>query len=297
VAKGCALIDTILDRDLPKTGRDLCCGVAAGGGAQATAAELADLRQRLVAAWAGAVSAPLLRHADDQTVVALAAVHAARERMTSGSRRFSDWGTLAAPRFLGRAAFAATLERTKVDGPWNVSAHLVPHRSLHSPAGMLSMALGSRGPNLGVGGGPGGELDVVLTAATLLHAENLPGVWAIMTAWEPEAIPDVRGVVPPASVCRAVALALSARDSSSMTLHVHVGSPKMPARVRRTNREHGNRGFTLESLAAAVTSSPECPSTWVWHDEGATIELCWRGTTEPSTERVVERGKWNEGPR
>ncbi len=60
---------------------------------------------------------------------------------------------MAASRYLGRANLAVALRSFMAEGVWGTSPHLIPHFALHSASGTISLALGSHGPNLGVGGG------------------------------------------------------------------------------------------------------------------------------------------------
>src|SRR5205823_2855913 len=100
--------------------------------------------------------------------------------------RFTDWGVLAAPRYLGRSAMAVALQRFAAEGAWGLSPHLIPHHSLHSVSGTISQALKINGPNIGVGGGPGSGAEAFLAATALLSAGQVPGVWVVLTGWDPE---------------------------------------------------------------------------------------------------------------
>ena len=120
-----------------------------------------------------AVQPSLLRNSDDQTIAAMAAVHATLRRMgQSDPRCLEHWGILVSSRFLGRSGLVVALDRFRSDGVWGVSPHLIPHYALHSPAGTLSLALGVHGPNLGVGGGVSSEFEGILTALTWLKVGN-----------------------------------------------------------------------------------------------------------------------------
>src|SRR5262249_6770324 len=127
-----------------------------------------------------------------------------------------DWGVLAAPRFLGRACLAQALQRFALEGAWGVSPHLIPHRSLHSVSGTVSQALGIHGPNFGVGGGPDSAAEGLLAAAALVAEQRVPGVWLVLTGWDPEPVLDSPGMPSPNghpreadSSCLAAALALT----------------------------------------------------------------------------------------
>jgi hypothetical protein len=189
--------------------------LTAYGTARATAGELGGLRSRLRPPGGEPLSVASLKHADEQAVVALAAVFQALERAGLTVGRFAGWGVLAAPRFLGRAALAAAMQRFAQEGAWGVSPHLIPQRSLHSLSGIVSQALGLRGPNFGVGGGPRGEAQALLVAAGLLAHGELPGLWVVLTGWDPELAvelpecPESASSNGQAPACGAVALALA----------------------------------------------------------------------------------------
>ena len=74
---------------------------------------------------------------------------------------------MAASRYLGRANLAVALRSFMAEGVWGTSPHLIPHFALHSASGTISLALGSHGPNLGVGGGLHAASEGFLAALTL----------------------------------------------------------------------------------------------------------------------------------
>lgn len=126
----------------------------------------------------------LLRHADEQTVVGLAAVLRAVEEGGLDSSGFERWAVVAAPRYLGRTMFFKTaFPQFLAEGAWGVSPHLISNQSLHSASGVISQALRARGPNLGVGGTPGCELEAFLWAATTLDEGTAPAVWVVLSGW------------------------------------------------------------------------------------------------------------------
>lgn len=260
------MIETIPGRTTGPVAPAVCCHVAAHASVEAQAAELPTFRQQLAQMWAGTLSVPLFRQADDQTILGLAALSRALEAADLRADSFTEWGVLGAPRFFGRAAHAASLERSKADGPWGVSPHFVPHRSLHSLPGMVSLALRARGPNLGVGGGPGGETEALLTAATLLQGGHLPGVWVIFTGFDPEPVPTPQGEIPGDSVCRAAALALTPAQPGPSAFRLRV------SRHRPDSARVGGR-LTLEALAAALANPVEYRTTWLWHQEHCVVEI------------------------
>lgn len=150
----------------------------------------------------------LLRYADEQTIAGTAAVFTAMEVMGSPPERFEGWGVVAASRYLGRANLAVALRSFKAEGVWGTSPHLIPHFALHSASGTISLALGSHGPNLGVGGGRHAVSEGFLTALTWLASDVVPGVWLVLSGWSPELVPDPVGKALDSGECMGLALAL-----------------------------------------------------------------------------------------
>jgi hypothetical protein len=151
---------------------------------------MADLRRRLAPPGGEPLPASALKHVDEQTVAGLTAVFQAITEFGLPVKGFRDWGVVSAPSFLGRASMAASLPRFLAGGAWEVSPHMIPHRSLHATSGTVSQALGIHGPNFGTGGGAGAEIEGLLAAVTLLHGMNLPGVWLVSTWLDPELSAD-----------------------------------------------------------------------------------------------------------
>jgi hypothetical protein len=206
--------------------------------------------------------ASLLKQADEQTVVGLAAVSQAIERAGLAGTCFTDWGILAAPRYLGRAATIAALDRFAAEGAWGVSPHLIPHRSLHSQPGTISMALQSHGPNLGVGGGPEGAAEALLAAAALCSRNAPPGLWLVLTGWDHEPVPNL-AVTP---VCLGLALALVAGRPGDrgprLSVHAEVSGRPGP---------HDPTPLSLETLLGAFETPPS-RGCWPLHG-GGWVEL------------------------
>jgi hypothetical protein len=246
--------------------------VAALGVVRATPADLPALRQKPGEVGGQPLPPPFLKHADDQTVAGIAAVLGAIKTCGLGATSFSDWGVVAASRFMGRTALANTLIRFRAEGAWGISPHLIPHRSLHSLSGTISQALKLHGPNFGTGGGPGGAAEALLTAAALLHGSGLPGVWVVLTGWGPEPATDEHGqVVTVDCVCSAVALALVGTGSAAARLTLRV----VPAAAEA--RRNGHSGITLLSLEAMVRTLADPaapPAVVVWQlAGGGRVEL------------------------
>jgi hypothetical protein len=89
-----------------------------------------------------------------------------------------------------------------------VSPHLAAHHSQHAVSGTISQALKIHGPNFGIGGGPGSAGEAVLAAVAMLARQPVPGVWLVLTGWDPGLTPDRSGQPQAGSVCVGLALAL-----------------------------------------------------------------------------------------
>ena len=161
--------------------RPVASDVASLAVRRVSAAEIPALRKAPGAFGGSPIAANLLRHSDEQTVVGLAALLEAASQGGFGPGDFEGWGVLAAPRYLGRSAFESAFPQYVAEGAWGVSPHLIPAHSLHSPSGTFSQAIKAHGPNLGIGGTPGGNREAMLAAATWLEARIVPGVWVIVS--------------------------------------------------------------------------------------------------------------------
>jgi hypothetical protein len=195
---------------------------------------------------------------------------------------------VAAPRFLGRATLTTALQRFAAEGAWGISPHLIPHRSLHAVSGTISQALQIHGPNFGVGGGPGAEVEAMLTGAALLSAGEVPGVWVVLTGWHPEPAPDRKGQVAAHCVCQGLALALVAPRPGVAGRRLRI-VPVM--RGQPAARSGEVESFKLESLASYLDVENCTPATIVWAlASGIRIELEW-AATGPNREAHAERGR------
>jgi hypothetical protein len=179
--------------------------------------------------WAGGqkIPASFLKHAEDQTVLALMTVLQAIELHGYYDYSFADWGVIAAPNLFGRITMAQTIQRYQEEGAWGVSPHLIPHQSLHAMSGTISQALKIYGPNFGVGGGPNDGSETFLVAAAMLTDHQLPGLWVVLTGYESEWIPSPDGRPTPAPICQCVALALIRGDAKAAGLHLSVGQSRL----------------------------------------------------------------------
>jgi hypothetical protein len=234
----------------------------AWGTAQASREQANQFKKELKPPGREPFAPSFLKHSDEQTVVALAAVFDAIRRWDLGAFPFDDWGVLAAPRFLGRETIAAAVERFLQEGAWGVSPHVIPHRSLHSMSGTLSQALKLHGPNFGVGGGPHAASEAALMATAVLADRKAAGLWLVITGWNPELVPSRGGGflthdgVP---ICRAVALALSSRPSNweGVTFRVDPGSRNGASSPRRSAIGIAEvPTFSLEELFGILHTAP-----------------------------------------
>ncbi len=215
----------------PPTTHRLAAEIEAHGLVRLSRAQIAEFRRRpdpLPAGWPPSRPSTL-RNSDEQTVAAVASVRRTLENMgCPDPSRFEGWGVVAASRFLGRSNLVLALDRFKVEGPWGVSPHLIPHFALHAQAGALSLILGGHGPNLGAGGGLFSGGDGVLTALSWLDSRLVPGVWLVLTNWSPEYRPDLDGQPREPTHCEALALALSACRDGKRGLRLRLVEPAEP---------------------------------------------------------------------
>jgi hypothetical protein len=263
----------------PAEGVSIRCAVAACGTVQATADELPGLRQ-IPGSFRGQPIPPsFLKHADEQTVVSMAALFQAIERHGLRDTSFTDWAALAAPRYLGRITTSQALQRFRGEGAWGISPHLIPHRTLHAISGTISQALQMHGPNLGVGGGPDAAIEVMRVAPAFLADPDLPGLWVVMSGWNHEPTPTVHAPenstpmtngFHPISHCQAVALALTSgpRESDGFEIHFHTTATAMNGH----RPKHSLPTFSLENLYGALHSHSTSSSHWTLGDS-ASVEL------------------------
>lgn len=214
------------------------CELAAFGIVEATPDQLPTLRQNPRPGLGRPLPDNVLKYADDQTVVALAAVLQAVQADHLEEADFTSWAVVAAPRFLGRVAFAAAMDKFHGQGARKVSPLIIPFLSLHVVSGTVSLALQSHGPALGVGGGEGSLEEALLASLAVAAEHHPPGVWVVLSEWDPEAVADDQGQPAHPSLCRAVALAfvptptqrgLSLRWSPPATNNLLPSPPACPA--------------------------------------------------------------------
>ncbi|HMP60716.1 MAG TPA: hypothetical protein PKD86_15330 [Gemmatales bacterium] len=155
------------------------------------------------------------KHADDQTVASLGVVIAAARAAGLEEHDFSQWGVIGAPRFIGRAGLDPHIRKFLTEGPWGATPHAIPHRCLHSPSGFISQMLGWHGLNIGAGGGLAGAGDGLLAALAAMTPDQA-GVWLVLTAFDPERLPDTVAASAPPWKLHALALALTPTRSAAL---------------------------------------------------------------------------------
>jgi hypothetical protein len=155
-------------------------GVAAVGIVIADAVEVARLRADPGPTNAG--EGRNLRHSDEQTILALAAVLRATEGSDLGP--FDDWGVITAPRWQARFGTVAAIEKFHAVGVRGVGPQAIPNYCLHAAAGTVSLCLGAHGPVFGAGGGPGHVADGLLAALAAQLGRDTTGTWLILADWD-----------------------------------------------------------------------------------------------------------------
>lgn len=171
------------------------------------ATELAALRKATEPLPPG-VQAPALKHSDDQTVAAFAALCRAMPWPELAGMDYQSWAIVAASRFIGRVAVVGTIDKFNNEGPWGVSMQVTPHHTVHAISSTLSLALGCHGTCIGAGGGPADEASALLAAVSLLRRPGVGGLWLLFTGWVPEMLIDRTGRPTAETHCVAAALAL-----------------------------------------------------------------------------------------
>jgi hypothetical protein len=203
--------------------------------------------------------ASLVKHSEDQTLAAVAALYVALTTRGWLGQSFADWGVIAAPNFFGRTGNAHSIERFGQEGPWGVSPHVIPHHSLHAVSGTISQLLKVHGPNFGISGAAQACQDAFLIAAALLAEGGVPGLWLLLSGHERERVPVESGKTEPgrAVVCEAVAMALVPAAVPGDGLTLRIG-----AELHRV----GLADLTLSALVRAL--DPAGPSCGQWRLPG-----------------------------
>jgi len=257
------------------------CGVATAAVVSASVSDLPALRERPGEPPAAPIPPRFLRHADEQTVVGVAAVLRACASPVLAGETFAEWGVVAAPVFPGRIGGAGTFTKYREDGAAVVSPHIIPQYSLHSLAGAVSICLGVHGPNFGIGGGWQALPEALTVALSLLDQGTLPGLWLVLTQWCPEPIPDSRGSTQSDAACVGTALALRPAPYAGATLRL-----TMPGRARSA-MHHPAPASGARDVPTAGRSEPYLQLTralaadlTAWSAAAWSLELPWGGRVE-----------------
>jgi hypothetical protein len=199
----------------------LALGLTGFGSLRADLAAIPALRKS-VPSWAPSdTPSHFLKHADEQTVLAVAAVDRMVQTLGGDAAALQNWPIIAAPQFIGRLGGTTMLVRYARSGSPSISPHLIPQHSLHSISGALSILLGSHQPNFGIGGAAGSFAEGLLAALTCPVA-NVPGVIFVATAFDPEPQIDQAGQCTNSPTAYALALALQPAAGSSHYGHVRL---------------------------------------------------------------------------
>jgi hypothetical protein len=249
------------------------CGLAGWGMVRIPWAEIAQWRKNPGPA-AGLTPGPHLKLVDEQTVLATAAILKAIQRGGWSPTSFQDWGVLAAPKYLGRARVAQAISRYHKQGGRSVSPLTIPTLSQHSVAGTVCLVLGSRGPNLGVSGGSTQVGEVLLNAMSLFAGHPCPGIWGVMTAWDPEPIPDGTGQIAKPTTGIGVALALVRQASAGEVRLVDCHADD------QVSTGHA----TLDDLADFLARADSAPTWRFGIKGGGYLEIVPRPADPASTE-------------
>ncbi len=233
------------------------CAILAFGMIGATAEEIALLRKDPGPGRPKALEFQILKHADEHTVLALAAMLRALTAFPADFP-FGEWGVVAAPRFPGRTGTNNALERFRADGARGVSPLAIPNVCLHSLSGTVSLVFAMRGPNFGVGGGLANVADGLVTGLSVQLEQQPPGTWVILSEWDRE--PGQVGTQgrPPRACALALALAPTASAPTARRLGFRRAAATPPARPACPRLTE----LTDYLVAAPPGSSWSCTLDW-----------------------------------
>jgi hypothetical protein len=231
------------------------------GTARADLASIPAMRKSLPSWAPEGTPGHFLKHADEQTVLAVAAVDQAIRSCGSDPAHFQNWAIIAAPRFIGRLAGTATLDRFARGGGPAISPHVIPQHSLHSISGALSILLASRQPNFGVGGA-GDSLAEGLLAALTFPAPLCIGAWFVATSWDPEPQINELGNCTNTPVGYAVALALESAATAQACGRLRLNAHSAPLASLSTHQQPESAAGLCRSLAGLVPGGPAASFAW-----------------------------------
>ena len=238
-------------------------GLAAFGQVQALLGQIPALRRKPHEHVKAPVS--LLKYADEQAVVSIAAVFHAIHDFGLHDTDFTNWGVVAAPRFLGRETCVIFLDRFARQGPLGTSPLLAVYQSLHAVSGSVSLALHIHGPNMGVGGGHRALEQTLLAGLAMQSEHQLPGIWMVFSEWDPEAVPDGSCKVSASGICRALCLAFKPVSASWQGLRLRLRPGTVgagPSKEEHDEPSLAGLGEFLAGQSAAGTNRWHCPLSW-----------------------------------
>lgn len=232
-------MNSILSLDQPSASSGFAATALAGVQAYSTTrigqAEAQSLR-KAIPSWAPAdTPGHFFKYSDEQTIVAAQAVDRLIAAEDIDVAECRDWGVIVAPRFIGRLAGAGIRGRFRQRGDQAVSPHTLPQHSLHSPSGALSILLGTRGPNAGMGGGPNSFAEGLLAALTMFDFRATPGLWLVATDWDPEPLPDHEGNCTTNAMCHAFCMLLRPASTAGLLGHLTLRSNAGPRNAAGDN--------------------------------------------------------------
>jgi hypothetical protein len=206
--------------------------VTAWAGAAIPLAQIDSLRAQPGPVHGKPLGPKTLRFADELTIAAMAAMLHAIHDFAMHEQSFADWGVIAAPRFAGRMITAANIARQASDPHFSISPHIIPNHCLHSVSGAASVAFGIHGPNFGVGGGPGAVPEALATALSVLAEGRLPGIWVILSEFDPEPLPDREGRATNPVTAHAAAVGIQPAGTAAQLRLTRAANPPGPGSVR-----------------------------------------------------------------
>lgn len=189
----------------------------------------------------------VLRHSDEQTVLAVAAVLEAASSVRLGP--FDDWSVIVAPRWFGRSGTANVIERFHTLGYRGVGPQSIPNLSMHAAAATVSLCLAARGQMFGAGGGPAHVADGLFAALAAQIGRGTPGTWLALTEWEGDEV---------AGSGRAVAMALAPIHFRPAGLGAPWTLSRHPGPARAACKPVGLVGLA-DFLARATAARWDCP--------------------------------------
>jgi hypothetical protein len=279
------------DRSSSQQDALLCCDVVAHAALSVSLDQFAALRRQPGPGVGAELPANFLKHSDEQTIAGLASVLHAIEFAGFEPGSLSAWGIVAAPCHLGRGSLVSAIARYGLEGAWGMSPHFIPHKSQHAVSGTISQALKIHGPNFGTGGSPSGAGEAILAGAVLAETDGVPGVWVVLTGWEPEYIPDAEGQPTSPVECQAVAIALTRPRADHKGFRVRViprsSNEAVPLSARNTYPPP-----RLQPLADLLGRPPESIESIVWNlESGGWLEI--GSFNSATTNQGPKAGRWS----